>query len=246
MPDLTGKAALVTGGGRGIGAAIVRRLAELGADVAITYVSEPAKAEAVVAEVAALGRRSVAIRADNADAAAVTAAVDRAAGAFGRLDILVNNAGVFAYGPPEAVGLEELDRMLDVNVRAVFLASQAALRHLGDGGRIISTGSCLGPRVPAPGTTLYAMSKSALIGFTRGLARDLGARGITVNVVDPGSTDTDMNPADGEAADMQRGFMALGRYGRPEDVAGMVGYLAGEGGRWITGASIAVDGGYNA
>jgi len=246
MQDLAGRTALVTGGSRGIGAATARRLAELGADVAITYVAAPGRAEAVIAEIEALGRRGIAIRADSAVPADVTGAVERTVAVLGRLDILVNNAGVFPYGPPEQVTLEEIDRTLAVNVRAVFLASQAALPHLGDGGRIISIGSCLGQRVPAAGTTLYSMSKSALIGFTRGLARDLGPRGITVNLVDPGSTDTEMNPADGPAADEQRGFMALGRFGRPEDIAAMVGYLAGEGGRFVTGAAIAVDGGYNA
>jgi 3-oxoacyl-[acyl-carrier protein] reductase len=245
MHDLTGKAALVTGGSRGIGAAIARTLAERGADVAITYANAADKAEAVVAKIEAAGRRGLALRADSIDPEAVVRAVERTADAFGRLDILINNAGIFS-GPPEKVTLAEIDRTLAVNVRAVFVASQAALGHMGAGGRIISIGSCLARRVPHGGVTLYAMSKSALVGFTKGLARDIGGRGITVNVVDPGPTDTDMNPADGESADAQRAAIALGHYGRPEDVAAMVAHLAGEGGRFVTGASIAVDGGYAA
>jgi 3-oxoacyl-[acyl-carrier protein] reductase len=173
-------------------------------------------------------------------------AVAQTADAFGRLDILVNNAGIFPSGPPEEVSLAEIDRTLAIHVRAVFLAAQAALKHMGSGGRIISIGSCFAQRVPHGGVTLYAMSKSALIGFTKGLARDVGARGITVNVVDPGSTDTDMNPANGETAHAQRALMAVGHYGKPEDVAAMVAHLAGDCGRFVTGASIAVDGGYAA
>jgi 3-oxoacyl-[acyl-carrier protein] reductase len=246
MSELTGKVALVTGGSRGIGAAIAKRLAQDGADVALTYVSAADKARAVVAEIEATGRRGLAIAADSADPDAVTAAVERAAAEFGRFDILVNNAGIFPFGPPEAVTVEEIDRTLAIHVRAVFVASQAALRHMEAGGRIISIGSCLAQRVPHPGVALYAMSKSALIGFTKGLARDVGERGITVNVVDPGSTDTDMNPADGTDAEAQRSFMALGRYGSADDIAAMVAHLAGPGGRFVTGASIAVDGGYAA
>jgi 3-oxoacyl-[acyl-carrier protein] reductase len=243
---LEGKAALVTGGSRGIGAAIATALATRGADVAITYRAEVDKARAVVAGIEAAGRRGRAIRADSADPEAVRHAVEQTVIAFGRLDVLVNNAGIFPSGPPEAVSLEEIDLTLAVHARAAFVAAQAALRHMGEGGRIISIGSCLAQRVPYGGVTLYAMSKSALIGFTKGLARDVGGRGITVNVVDPGSTDTDMNPADGAAAEAERGLMALGRYGRPEEIAAMVAHLAGEGGRFVTGASIPVDGGYAA
>lgn len=246
MSELAGKVALVTGGSRGIGAAIAKRLARDGADVALTYVSAADKARAVVAEIEAVGRRGLAIAADSADPEAVIAAVDRTAAELGRLDILVNNAGIFPYGPPEAVTLEEIDRTLAIHVRAVFVASQAALRHMGAGGRILSIGSCLGQRVPHPGVTLYAMSKSALVGFTKGLARDVGPRGITVNLIDPGSTDTDMNPADGPGAAAQRELMALGHFGSADDIAAMTAHLAGPGGRFVTGAAIAVDGGYAA
>ncbi|HYZ26561.1 MAG TPA: 3-oxoacyl-ACP reductase family protein [Geminicoccaceae bacterium] len=246
MRDLDGKVALVTGGSRGIGAAIARTLAERGADVAITYAKAADKANAIVAAIEAAGRRALAIQADSADAEAVAGAVEQTAGAFARLDILVNNAGIFPSGPPEEVTLEEIDRTLAIHVRAVFLASREALKHMGPGGRIISIGSCFAQRVPYGGVTLYAMSKSALIGFTKGLARDVGARGITVNVVDPGSTDTDMNPAAGETADAERALMAVGHYGKPEDIAAMVAHLAGESGRFVTGASIAIDGGYAA
>ena len=246
MAGLAGKVALVTGGSRGIGAAIVARLARDGADVAFTYRNAEDRAKSVVTEVAATGRRAVAIRADSGDAAAVTGAVDRAAAELGRLDILVNNAGVFPYGVVDQVSLVELDSTLAVHVRGVFLASQAAVRHMGPGGRIISIGSCFAERVPYEGVSLYAMTKSALIGMTRGLARDLGPRGITVTVVHPGSTDTDMNPADGEGADHEREFIAVGRYAAPSDIAATVSHLAGDGGRYITGTAIAVDGGFAA
>jgi 3-oxoacyl-[acyl-carrier protein] reductase len=246
MRDLVGKAALVTGGSRGIGAAIARTLAGHGAHVAITFLTRADEARAVANEIEATGRKALAIQADSADPHAIVAAVEEAASAFGRLDILINNAGIFPYGPPEAVTLEEIDRTLAIHARAVYLASQAALRHMGAGGRIVSIGSSLAWRVPSCGMTLYAMSKSALIGFTKGLARDVGPRGITVNTVDPGSTDTDMNPADSEQADAEKALTALGAYGCPEDVAALVTYLASEAGRNITGASLAIDGGANA
>lgn len=246
MMDLIGKAALVTGGGRGIGAAIVRHLAGRGADVAFTFASSADKAAALVGEVELMGRRAVAIRADSGDPRALRGAVDRAAAELGRLDILVNNAGIFPSGPFEAVTIEEIDRTLAVHVRGVFVAAQAALAHIGEGGRIISIGSCFAQRVPYAGVTLYAASKAALIGLTKGLAREVGVRGITVNVVDPGSTDTDMNPADGPGAAAELDLMAIRRYARPDDIAATVGHLAGPGGRFITGASIAVDGGFSA
>ncbi|MEU6038379.1 SDR family oxidoreductase [Actinomadura sp. NPDC047616] len=246
MPELTGRAALVTGGSRGIGAAIALRLAREGADVAITYVRAADQAREVVARIEAEGRRGLAIAADAADPPAVAAAVDRAAEAFGRLDVLVNNAGIAPYGPLEEVSAEQVDRTLAIHVRAAFAAAQAAARHLGPGGRIISIGSSMAERVPYPGWTLYATSKAALVGLTKGLARDLGPRGITANVVHPGSTDTEMNPADSPDAEFERGFSALGRYGRPEEIAAMVAHLAGPGGDYVTGASIAVDGGYAA
>ncbi|GAA3387420.1 SDR family oxidoreductase [Cryptosporangium minutisporangium] len=246
MFDLEGKAALVTGGGRGIGAAIALRLAELGADVAITYVSAKDRAEGMVEQIEGYGGRGVAIAADNTDAAAVVAAVERTTAEFGRLDILVNNAGVAAEGVIDDVSLEDVDRVLSIHTRAVYVASQAAVRHMSSGGRIISIGSSLAERVPYPGMALYSMSKSALIGFTKGLARDLGDRGITVNLVHPGSTDTDMNPADGESAELERALIPLGRYGAAADIADAVAFLAGRSGRHITGTAITVDGGSNA
>jgi 3-oxoacyl-[acyl-carrier protein] reductase len=246
MTDLTGKVALVTGGSRGIGAAVVRRLAGQGAAVAFTYHRSEERARAVASEVEAAGGRALAIRADNRDAAAVEAAVDRVLEAFGRLDILVNNAGVFDVAPIDELTLDRFDRTVEVNVRAVFAASRAAARVLPEGGRIISIGSNLAQRVPAPGISLYALSKAALVGFTKGLARDLGARGITVNVVHPGSTDTDMNPADGESADLQRGLMAIPRFNEADDVAGLVAWLAGPQGRALTGSELLVDAGANA
>lgn len=243
MSELEGQIALVTGGSRGMGAAIAKRLARDGADVAVTYVSSAQKAHAVVGEIEAAGRRGLALSADSADATAVVQAVERTASELGGLDVLVNNAGVFPYGPLEDVTLEELDRTMAIHARAVFLASQAAVAHMSTDGRIISIGSSLATHVPYPGVSLYAMSKSALIGLTKGLARDLGERGITVNIVDPGSTDTDMNPADGPTADDERSLTALGTYGSVDDIAATVAHLAGPGGRNITGTSIAVDGG---
>jgi 3-oxoacyl-[acyl-carrier protein] reductase len=246
MSELLGQVALVTGGSRGIGAAIAVRLAELGADVAITYVQSKERADEVVDKIAAHGRRGLAIRADSAAMDEVVAAVDRTVDELGRLDVLVNNAGIFPFGPIDDVPLDEVDRALSIHARAAYLASQAAVRHMSAGARIVSIGSNLGERVPFPGVTLYAMSKAALIGFTKGLARDLGDRGITVNLVQPGSTDTDMNPADGPTADEQRALTALGRYANPTDVADTVAFLTGPGGRNITGALVTVDGGTNA
>jgi 3-oxoacyl-[acyl-carrier protein] reductase len=246
MLELTGKVALVTGGSRGIGAAICRRLAQQGADVAFTYRQAAPVAQALVTAIEAAGRRGWAIQADSADADAVGQAVESVVGQFGRLDILVNNAGIFPNGPFEDVTVDEIDRTLAVHVKAVFVASQAAARHMRAGGRIISIGSCFAERVPYGGVTLYAMSKAALLGFTKGLARDLGPRGITVTLVHPGSTDTDMNPADGPTADHERTLIALGEYARPDDIAATVAHLAGTGGRYITGTSIAVDGGFAA
>ncbi|MFH8385925.1 SDR family oxidoreductase [Kitasatospora sp. NPDC018058] len=243
---LDGKVALVTGGSRGIGAAVALRLAEDGADVALTYQGEAERAEEVVAKITAMGRTGWAVRADSADPEAVRAAVAAVAERFGRLDILVNNAGVGAGGPIEEMALDEIDRVLEVNVRAPYLYAQAAAAHLADGGRIVSIGSCIAQRVVFSGGTLYATSKAALIGLTKALARELGPRGITANLVHPGPIDTDMNPADGESADFQRGFTALGRYGTAAEVAAAVAYLVGEDGRYVTGAELAVDGGFAA
>lgn len=246
MSGLEGKVALVTGGSRGIGAAIARRLAADGADVALTYVHGAAAAAEVVERIEAGGRRARAYAVDAADAEAVRAAVARVVADFGRLDILVNNAGIFLAGALEEFPLEALDRMLAVNVRAVFVAAQAAVAHMGEGGRIVSIGSNLAERVPAPGMTAYALSKAALVGLTKGLARDLGPRGISVNLVQPGSTDTDMNPAHGEHAQAQRSRMAIPRYGDTGNIAGMVAYLVGEEGRFASGAAFTVDGGAGA
>jgi 3-oxoacyl-[acyl-carrier protein] reductase len=241
-----GRVALVTGGSRGIGAAIARRLAADGADVAITYLSAADRAAEVVADVERAGRRGLAIRADGAVAQAAAEAVERAVAELGRLDVLVNNAGVFPTGPVEDVGLDELERTLALHTRAPFLAAQAAIRNMGPGGRIISIGSCFVERVPSPGLTLYAMSKAALTGLTKGLARDLGERGITATVVHPGSTDTDMNPADAPEADAERELIALGEYARPEDIAATVAHLASPEGHYVTGTAISVDGGFAA
>jgi 3-oxoacyl-[acyl-carrier protein] reductase len=246
MTELAGKVALVTGASRGIGAAIAIRLAELGSDVAITYAQSKERADEVVGKITAQGRRGLAIKADSAAADEVVGAVAHVVDEFGRLDILVNNAGIFPFGPIDDVSLEEVDRTLGIHARAAYLASQAAVGHMAEGGRIVSIGSNLAERVPFPGVALYSMSKSALLGFTRGLARDLGERGITVNLVQPGATDTDMNPAGGPTADDQRALTALGRYADPTDIAETVGFLAGSGGRNITGAVLTVDGGTNA
>ncbi|MEE7493856.1 3-oxoacyl-ACP reductase family protein [Methylobacterium oryzae] len=246
MSELAGKRALVTGASRGIGAAIALMLADRGADVAITYERSAERAAEIVRAIEAKGRRALAIQADSADATAVKRSVDEAAQNLGGLDILVNNAGIARGGPVAEMSLADIDAILDVNVRSVVLASQAAIPHLAEGGRIISIGSCLGERVPFPGVTVYSMSKSALLSFTRGLARELGPRGITVNLVQPGSTDTDMNPADGSQSDMQRSMTALGHYGTPDDIAASVAFLASPAARQITGTTITVDGGANA
>lgn len=245
MP-LDGKVALVTGGSRGIGAAVALRLAQDGADIALTYQRNGARAAGVVDRITTLGQRALAVQADGADPAAVVSSIHRTVEEFGQLDILVNNAGITVKGLVAELSLDDIDRILAVNVRAPFCAVRAAVPCLAMGGRIISIGSCLADRVPAPGLSLYAMSKAALIGMTKGLARELGPRGITANVVSPGPIDTDMNPADREGADQQRAATALGHYGEVADVAAAVAYLAGDGGRYVTGASISVDGGFAA
>lgn len=245
MPDLNNKVALVTGGSRGIGAAIALALAGNGANVAITYVSAPEKAEEVVKAIESLGRRALAIQADNLDASAVEAAVGQAHARLGGLDILVNSAGVFSVDTIDTATLEEYDRVMSIHVRAGFVASKAAAALMKAGGRIIFIGSNLGEKVPFPGLSIYSTSKFAVVGLTKALARDLGPRDITVNVVQPGSTDTDMNPANGEGADAQRALMAIPRFGKASDIAGLVAFLAGEEGRFITGASLTIDGGAN-
>ena len=246
MSELTGKVALVTGGSRGIGAAIARRLAAAGAAVALTYVQAEDQARAVAKSIEAEGGSALVIQADLSDAGTAAAAVEQTVRELGRIDIVVNNAGYLAYGPLAEASAEDVDRVLAVDVKSVLLAAQAALPHLGEGGRIITVGSCFNGRIPGSNFVLQATAKTALVGFTKALAREVGPRGITVTMVDPGPIDTDMNPADGESADFQSGLTALGRFGEAEDIAAAVAYLAGPSARYITGASIPVDGGYTA
>ena len=240
------KRAFITGGSRGIGAAIVKRLAREGAHVALTYVSKPDHANATAEAARALGVQALAIHADNADATAVVAAVERTVQAFGGLDILVHNAGIAVMAPIADYRLEDFDRMVAVNLRAVFVATQAAVRHMPPGGRVITIGSCNAERMPFEGGAVYAMSKAALVGLVKGLARDLGPRGITINNVQPGPIDTDLNPADSDFGAMLCTLMALPRYGAAEEVAALVAYLAGPEAGFVTGASLTIDGGFTA
>ncbi|MFJ1549391.1 SDR family oxidoreductase [Streptomyces sp. NPDC088246] len=240
------RAALVTGGSRGIGAATALRLARDGADVALTYVRDEDGAQAVVKKIQSYGRRGIALRADSGDPDAVPAAVRRAADALGRLDILVNNAGIGVLGPIETLTPADVDRVLAVNVRAVFLACRAAAGLMGNGGRIISLGTALSRHAGGPGSTLYTMSKSALAGLTKPLARELGPRGITVNLVQPGPVDTDLNPADGPFAAGQVTATALDRFGTVDEVASLIAYLASDEAAYITGTEVTVDGGHAA
>ena len=243
---LTKKRALVTGGSRGIGAAIVQRLAQDGADVALTYSSSPEKANEVARAAQASGVRAIAIQADSANADAVIGAVERTVAELDGIDILVNNAGVAVFAPVTEMKLADFDRTFAINVRAVFAATQAAARHMKSGGRIINIGSCNAERMPFSGGAAYAMSKAALVGLVKGLARDLGPRGITINNVQPGPIDTDANPANSDFAKMLIGLMALPHYGKGEDVAAMVSYLAGPEAGFVTGASLMIDGGFSA
>jgi 3-oxoacyl-[acyl-carrier protein] reductase len=243
---LTGKVALVTGGSRGIGAAIARRLAADGAAVALTYGSSAPKAHEVAHAIESAGGRAVAIRPDNADVPAVKHAVAETAKTFGRLDILVNNAGIATVSPIEEFKLDDFERLLAINVKGVFVAVQEAIRHMKEGGRIINIGSINSDLVPFVGGSVYALTKSALAGFTRGLARDLGPRGITVNNVQPGPVDTDMNPADGQFASQVKGMIAVQRYGHGDEIAALVAFLAGPEAAFITGASLRIDGGFTA
>lgn len=246
MPMLHGKRAFVTGGSRGIGAAIVRRFATEGAAVAIGYERSADAASAIANQIRAAGGSAVTIQMDAADPTSIKQAVEYAASELGGLDILVNNAGIIRYGSIADVTLEDIDTTLSVNVRAVILATQAALPYMSEGGRIITTGSNLADRVPDDGKALYSASKAALIAWTKGVARDLGPRGITVNLVHPGSTNTDMNPADGPFAEIQRQRMAIKEYGRAEDLAALYAYLASPEARSVNGTGFTVDGGANA
>ncbi|MGW5193684.1 SDR family NAD(P)-dependent oxidoreductase [Kribbella sp. NPDC004138] len=246
MNELIGKKALVTGGSRGIGAATAVALAERGADVAITYNSSADAAAAVVKEIEALGRRGFAYAVDSGDAVAVADGVRLAAEALGGLDILVNNAGVGAIAPITDLAPQDVDRVLAVNIRGVYAATQAAVPLLSDGARLIHLGSCAAARVTSPGMTLYAMSKAALVGLSKALARELGARNITSNVVQPGPTDTDMNPSDGPFAAPQIADLALDRFGTPAEVAAAVAYLSGPHAAYVTGTELTIDGGHTA
>jgi 3-oxoacyl-[acyl-carrier protein] reductase len=246
MSKLAGKVALVTGGSRGIGAAIAKRLAEDGATVVITYANDGKSASSVVKRIELEGGKALAIQADAADAAAIKGAVEKTVAAFGQLDILVNNAGTAIPKPLEETTLEEIDRVIDINVRGVIVATQAALKHMKSGGRIIMIGSAVGERVAAPGLVPYAGTKGAVKMFTQALAREIGNRGITVNNVQPGPIDTDLNPASGDWAVPQKAATALDRYGRPDEIAAMVAFVAGPESSYITGANLTVDGGMNA
>jgi 3-oxoacyl-[acyl-carrier protein] reductase len=244
--ELQGKRALVTGASRGIGAAIAKALAAAGADVAITYEKSADHAALVVKAIEAEGRRGVAIQADSADVSAIHASVQQTVEALGGLDILVNNAGILRMGNVADMSIDDIDATLDVNVRAPILAAKAAIPHLGTGGRIISIGSYFADRVPASILGVYSASKSALIAFTKGLARELGPRGITVNLVQPGSIDTDMNPVEGPFGATLKSLTATGDYGRGEDIAQAVVFLASANASYVTGSALTVDGGANA
>ena len=244
--NLEGKIALITGGSRGIGAAIAKRLAADGAIVAITYTKGADAAASVVKEIERAGGRAIALQADAADADASKAAVEKTVAAFGRLDVLVNNAGTAIPKSFEETTLEELDRLIDVNVRGTLVATQAALKHMKNGGRIIMIGSSVGERVMVPGLVPYSATKGAVKMFTQGLSREVGSRGITVNNVQPGPIDTDLNPAAAEWAVPQKAVTALDRFGRVDEVAALVAFVAGPESSYITGANLTVDGGMNA
>jgi 3-oxoacyl-[acyl-carrier protein] reductase len=246
MNKLEGKIAIITGGSRGIGAAIAKRLASDGANVAITYTKGAAAAASVVKEIEGAGRKAIAIQADAADAEAVKAAVEKTVATFGRLDVLVNNAGTAIPKTFEETTLEEMDRVIDINLRGTFVATQAALKHMKDGGRIIMIGSSVGERMMTPGLVPYSATKGAVKMFTQGLSREVGNRGITVNNIQPGPIDTDLNPAAGDWAAPQKASTALNRYGSVDDVAALVAFVAGPEASFITGANLTVDGGTNA
>ena len=246
MSKLTKKVALVTGGSRGIGAAIAKRLAADGANVAITYAKDASAASAVVKAIERDGGRAIAIQADAANTEAVKGAVEKVVATFGRLDVLVNNAGTAIPKPFEETTLEEMDRVIDINLRGVLVTTQAALKHMNDGGRIIMIGSAVGERVQTPGLVPYSATKGAVKIFTQALSREVGSRGITVNNVQPGPIDTELNPAAGDWAVPQKAATALDRYGRVDEIAAMVAFIAGPESSYITGANLTVDGGMNA
>ncbi|MBS1023958.1 SDR family oxidoreductase [Gluconobacter cerinus] len=243
---MTQRAALVTGGSRGIGAAIALRLATDGYDVAISYASNEKAAADIVSKIEAKGRKAVAIKANGGTAEGNRAVVTKAVETFGRLDALVCNAGIYPYGPIDQMTVEQIDQVLNLNVRAVMIETMEAVKHLGQGGRLIYIGSAFGARAPFPGISLYSATKAALEGFARGIARDVGPKGITVNVVEPGPIDTDLNPADGEGAALISSFTATNSYGKVADIADFVGFLASPAASYITGASLPVDGGLTA
>jgi 3-oxoacyl-[acyl-carrier protein] reductase len=251
---LTNKVALVTGGSRGIGAAIAKRLAHEGAAVAITYSATGERAAAVVAAIEAEGGKALAIRADSGDVEAVKAAVAETVKAFGRLDVLVNNAAIARVGMIFDYSLEDLDEMIAVNIKGLFVATQEALRHMREGGRIINIGSVSSDYMPLAGSAVYSLTKGAVASLTRGLARDLGPRGITINNVQPGRIETDLLrqtvhrviPGKGSLADKLVDAIAVKRFGLAEEVAGMVAYLAGPEAAYVTGANLKIDGGTSA
>lgn len=243
---LASRVALVTGGSRGIGAAIAKRLAGEGATVAITYTKSREAAASVVKSIERTGGNAIALQADAADPAAVKAAIEKIVATFGTFDVLVNNAGTAIPKRFEDTTLEELDRVIDINVRGTFIVTQAALKHMNNGGRIIMIGSCVGERMMTPGLVPYAATKGAIKMFTQGLSREVGDRGITVNNIQPGPIDTDLNPSAGEWAVPQKANTALDRYGSVDDVAALVAFVAGPESSYITGASLTVDGGTNA
>jgi 3-oxoacyl-[acyl-carrier protein] reductase len=243
---LEGKIALITGGSRGIGAAIAKRLAEDGASVAVTYAKGADAAAAVVQAIQQAGGKAVAFQADATDPKAIMDAVEKAALTLGRLDVLVNNAGTAIPKKFEETTIEELDHVIDLNLRGTLVATQAALKHMNGGGRIITIGSCVGERMMTPGLVSYSATKAALRMFTQGLSREVGDRGITVNNIQPGPIDTDLNPAAGEWAVPQLANTALNRYGTVDDVAALVAFVAGPEASYITGSSLTVDGGTNA
>ncbi|MBY6059017.1 SDR family NAD(P)-dependent oxidoreductase [Leisingera daeponensis] len=246
MKSINGKSALVTGGARGMGAAISKALAAEGATVTLTYAHSDSKALQVVSEIEAAGGRAQALQADNRNVEALEKAVHAAASFGSGLDILVNNAGVFDVGPIETLGADAFDNTLSINVRGTYLTTRAAAEYMGENGRIITIGSNLAARVPGPGISLYALSKAALVGFTKGIARELGPRRIAANIIHPGSTDTDMNPSDGPNAAGQKSLMAIPQYNRAEDVAGLVVWLAGQASITLTGSELTIDSGTNA